>query len=98
MPETGARPTGRPAESADEGAADQGPWVVILYNCDCHSFDAVVEQLCRATGCPAAVAWRIALEAHVRGRAVAFTGPAPECERVAGVLRAIRLQVETDRF
>ena len=24
---------------------------VILFNCDCHSFDTVVDQLMKATGC-----------------------------------------------
>ncbi len=75
-----------------------GPWVVILYNCDCHDYDDVTAQLCLATGCSAAEAQRIADEAEQRGRAIAFTGDDEECGRVAGVLRAIRLQVETDIF
>ena len=27
------------------------PWVVILYNCDCHSYEEVIFQVQRATGC-----------------------------------------------
>ncbi len=75
-----------------------GPWVVILYNCNCHTFDDVIGQLQLAISCSLEQAESIAFEAHTRGRAIAFTGEAPEAERVAGVLRAIRLQVETDRF
>jgi ATP-dependent Clp protease adaptor protein ClpS len=75
-----------------------GPWVVILYNCDCHTFDEVIIQLQKATGCPLEKAEMIAVEAHLRGRAIAYTGEPSECERVAGILRSIRLQVETDAF
>jgi ATP-dependent Clp protease adaptor protein ClpS len=75
-----------------------GPWVVILYNCDCHSFEEVILQLQKATGCSLEEADLIAMEAHIRGRVIAYTGEAVDCERVAGVLRSIRLQVETDTF
>lgn len=75
-----------------------GPWVVILYNCDCHTFDEVIAQLQKATGCSQAKAEQIAEEAHHRGRAIAHAGSEEECERVASILRAIRLQVETDVF
>jgi ATP-dependent Clp protease adapter protein ClpS len=75
-----------------------GPYVVILYNDDYHTFDEVTAQLQKATGCTIDRAWEIAEEAHYRGRAIAFVGGQQECNRVAGVLRAIRLQVETDLF
>ena len=74
-----------------------GPWVVILYNDDYHAFDEVVLQVQKATGCSREEAEFITYEAHTTGRGIAFTGPEEECERVAGVLRQIRLQVETDR-
>jgi ATP-dependent Clp protease adapter protein ClpS len=75
-----------------------GPYVVILYNDDYHTFDEVTAQLQKATGCTIDRAWEIAIEAHTRGRAIAFVGDQQECDRVAGILRAIRLQVETDLF
>ena len=74
-----------------------GPWVVILYNDDYHGFDEVILQVQKATGCSQETAEAITYEAHLTGRAIAYTGTAEECERVAGVLRQIRLQVETDR-
>jgi ATP-dependent Clp protease adaptor protein ClpS len=73
------------------------PWVVILYNCDCHSMDEVVYQVQRATGCTLEQAIWVMQEAHVLGRAIAFSGDLEECERVARVLGSIRLQVETDK-
>ena len=51
----------------------------------------------KATGCTLEKAEAFAMEIHVTGRAVVFGGSAEECERVANVLREIRLQVETDR-
>jgi ATP-dependent Clp protease adaptor protein ClpS len=73
------------------------PWVVILYNCDCHTGEEVVLQLQKATGCTLEEAEWIMVEAHTTGRAVAFSGTEEECERVAGILRSIKLQVETDK-
>ncbi len=73
------------------------PWVVILYNDDWHSYEQVVFQVQKATGCTLEKAVWITQEAHTTGRAVAYTGTLEECERVAGILRAIKLQVETDK-
>jgi ATP-dependent Clp protease adapter protein ClpS len=75
----------------------EGPCIVILYNCDCHTFDEVIVQLQKATGCSLEKASAIADEAHLMGRAIAYSGDVEECERAAGVLRSIGLQVETDR-
>ena len=75
-----------------------GPWVVILYNDDYHSFDEVILQVQKATGCALEQAGMITAEAHMRGRAIAYTGEQEDCERVAAILRQIRLQVETDVF
>ena len=85
-------------EELDDRLETQGPYVVILYNCDCHSFDEVILQLQKAAGYSIERAEDIAMEAHVEGRAIAYTGEADECERVANILRSIRLQVETDRL
>jgi ATP-dependent Clp protease adaptor protein ClpS len=73
------------------------PWVVILYNDDWHPYDEVVFQVQKATGCSLEKAVWITHEAHLLGRAIAYTGTLDECERVARVLRDIRLQVETDK-
>ncbi|MCC2668230.1 MAG: Clp protease ClpS [Armatimonadetes bacterium] len=73
------------------------PWVVILYNCDCHSYEEVIFQVQKATGCSLEKADWITHEAHITGRAVTFTGPLDDCERVMTILRAIKLQVELDK-
>ena len=97
MPET-VLPDYEVITRREENVDLDGPWVVILYNCDCHTFDEVILQLQKAIGCTLEKAFEIADEAHTRGRAIAHTGEAEECERVAKILRSIRLQVETDRF
>ena len=51
----------------------------------------------KATGCSLEKAVWITQEAHITGRAIAFSGTLEECERVAGILRSIKLQVETDK-
>jgi ATP-dependent Clp protease adaptor protein ClpS len=74
-----------------------GPYVVILYNCDCHTFEQVEEQLQKATGCSQEKAEAFAIEVDTTGRAIVFSGSDEECEKVADILRQIRLQVETDK-
>lgn len=70
------------------------PWQVILYNDDIHTFDEVIVQVQKATGCTVLEATKITMEAHFKGKAVAYKGEFEECHRVAGVLREIGLIVE----
>jgi ATP-dependent Clp protease adaptor protein ClpS len=84
-------------EQLSSGIETGGPYIVILYNCDCHTFDEVIGQMQKATGCSYEKGQEVANEVHTRGRAIAYTGSQEECERVANILREIRLQVETDR-
>ncbi len=74
-----------------------GPYIVILYNCECHTFDQVEEQLQKAIGCTLEKAEAFAMEVNTTGRSVVYSGSDAECEKVANILRLIRLQVETDR-
>jgi len=69
---------------------------VILYNDEWHGMDEVILQLQKATGCDLSKAEMIAFEAHFKGRAVCYKGSRDQCQRVAGILRQIRLQCEID--
>ncbi len=80
----------------DIGSKLDEPWKVILFNDDIHTFDEVILQLCKATGCSTAEAEKIALEAHFKGKARAYSGSFAECYKVAGVLREIQLVVEIE--
>lgn len=73
------------------------PWKVVLYNDDVHSMDEVVFQLQKATGCTLEKAFHVMHEAHASGRAVCYNGTREDCDKVSGVLRQIRLQVEVDQ-
>lgn len=74
-------------------AAVGPPWITILHNCDCHTFEDVVRQLMKAIGCSEAEGWEIAWQVHNTGKAVVKIGTEPECVRVANVLAEIGLIV-----
>lgn len=70
------------------------PWRVILYNDHIHSFDEVIVQLVKATGCSISQAEAHAWRAHVQGKASVFEGSFEECLRVKSVLDEIALITE----
>lgn len=80
-----------------DGVEISGPYVVILYNDDWHSFDDVIGILQKAIGCTVEEGLQIALRVHLEGRAICFSGEREPCERVAKIIASIRLQVEVDR-
>jgi ATP-dependent Clp protease adapter protein ClpS len=84
-----------PSTEVDEGvdAAIAPPWLTILHNCDCHTFEEVVRQLMKAIACAEDEGWKIAWQVHNTGRAVVRVGPEPECVRVGNILAAIGLVV-----
>lgn len=69
------------------------PWMTILHNCECHTFEQVVKQLQKAIACSETEGWEIAWQVHNTGRAVVKIGPEAECVRVGNVLAAIGLVV-----
>lgn len=72
------------------------PWRVILYNDDIHTFDEVIFQLVKATGCSTAQAKEYAIQAHLKGKASVYEGSFEDCFRVQGVLREIQLVTEIE--
>lgn len=80
-------------EVQDETHLDS-PWRVILYNDDIHTFDEVIVQLVKATGCSFQQAEKYAWQVHTTGKACVFEGSFEECFRVQGVLREIQLVTE----
>lgn len=82
-------------ETREENKLAPPAWV-ILYNDDWHSFDDVIQQLIKAIACTEEQGEAHAYTVHTAGKARVFDGPKTDCERVANVLREIRLQVEVD--
>ena len=77
----------------DEEVALAPPWITILFNCDCHTFEDVVKQLMKAISCSEDRGWEIAWEVHNTGKSVVKVGPETECVRVGNILAAIGLVV-----
>lgn len=94
-PETDVPETDVLVEEATEERLDD-PWRVILYNDDIHTFDEVILQLIKATGCTPSRAEELAWRVHTQGKAAVFEGSFEECFRVQGVLREIQLVTEIE--
>jgi ATP-dependent Clp protease adaptor protein ClpS len=77
--------------STDTGNILGKPYNVVLHNDEVHSQDEVIAQLIKATRCSGSDAYRIMMEAHNTGRAIAFSGGLERCELVASVLEEIKL-------
>lgn len=82
-------------EEEEEERADE-PWRVILYNDDIHTFEEVISQLIKATGCSTSRAEKLAWQVHTEGKACVFEGSFEECFRVQAVLREIQLVTEIE--
>ncbi|HUI10586.1 MAG TPA: ATP-dependent Clp protease adaptor ClpS [Bacteroidota bacterium] len=82
-------------EQEDE-VLTQDPARVILFNDDIHTFDEVIAQLIKATGCARSKAEALAMEVHTNGKAVVFSGELPRCVEVSAVLEEIRLMTQIE--
>lgn len=87
-----SRPSLEETEKTDSG--EESPWRVILFNCECHSFDQVEVQLIKAIRCTLSRARAIAWEVHTKGLCVVYEGVRERAEAVADVLGSIGLLVK----
>ena len=88
---TTERPEVDEEEATDVAVAP--PWMTVLHNCDCHTFEEVVKQLMKAIACSEERGWELAWQVHNTGKAVVKVGPETECVRVGNILAAIGLIV-----
>ena len=72
------------------------PARVILFNDEDHTFDEVIFQLMKATGCSLAEAEGLAMEVDMRGQAYVFEGEISRCLNVSSILEAIELHTEIE--
>lgn len=70
------------------------PWRVILFNDNIHTFDEVIVQLQKATGCSEARGEALAWQVHTEGKACVYEGDFFDCFRVQGILSEIQLVTE----
>ena len=73
------------------------PWQAVLYNCACHTYAQVIQQLILALGCTREQGYELAWMANHHGRATVFYGHKTNCERVVRILRDISLQAELEQ-
>jgi ATP-dependent Clp protease adaptor protein ClpS len=93
-------PAAPPAvETVEKRETDErlaNPWRVILFNDEIHTFEEVVRQLIKATGCAEERAWQHAWTVHTHGKDCVYEGSFDECFRVQGVLREIQLVTQIE--
>ena len=87
------QPEALPQDVTEEETAVAPPWMTILHNCDCHTFEEVVKQLMKAIACSEERGWELAWQVHNTGKAVVKVGAETECVRVGNVLASIGLVV-----
>lgn len=72
------------------------PAKVILYNDEIHTFDEVIHQLIKATGCTPSEAEGIAFEVDTRGLAAVYEGELDRCLHVSSILEEIALHTSIE--
>ena len=72
-------------------------WRAILFNCNCHTFDVVIDRLMKAIPCSRSKAGHLASVAHHTGSVKVYEGDKESCERVADVLGASGLLVSVSK-
>ena len=70
------------------------PLRLFLFDDDIHTFDEVIEQLIKATGCSYSHAQEITLKVHQEGKAIVHEGEFLECLKIESVLKEIQLITE----
>lgn len=103
-PEPGKREKEKPApdvevdvdtlEKEEEDEQETTPWRVILFNDEEHTFDEVIGQLIKATGCSPSKAEELTMKVHNEGKALVYEGSFEECFEVNSVLKEIELITE----
>ena len=70
------------------------PWRLFLFDDDIHTFDEVIEQLMKATGCSYTHAQDLTFKVHNDGKALVHEGEFLDCLKIEGVLKEIQLVTE----
>ena len=74
----------------------QEPAKVLLFNDELHTFDEVIGQIVKATGCPLSKAEALTWEVHTNGKAVVYEGEMTKCVEVSGILEEIELMTQIE--
>ena len=86
--------TPKEAETPSKGTGDGLDARVIVYNCDCHTYQQVISLFCKCIpGMTPSRAFELAWKIDHDGEAIVFTGAWKEAEEVAGKLGGGGLRV-----
>lgn len=80
--------------TAQESAAHEENWMVIVFDNDFTPYLSVVQILMQATGCSLEEASIETWEVHNLGKSTVHYASEKECERVAATIRSIGIEVE----
>jgi ATP-dependent Clp protease adaptor protein ClpS len=83
-------------EEKDTDILIEQPAKVILFNDEIHSFDEVIEQIIKATGCDTTKAEALTWEVHNSGKAMVFEGQMDNCLKVSHILEEIALNTQIE--
>ena len=72
-------------------------WNVILFNCNCHTFDDVIEQLMVALGCSSEKASQLAHVADQFGSVKVYEGDKESCGKVVDIIGSVGLVVKVSQ-
>lgn len=70
---------------------------VVLWNCNCHTFEDVAMALMVAIRCSLERGHTLAQNVHSNGKTIVYEGHRERCEAVAEVLQGARLRVTIDQ-
>ena len=74
----------------------QEPAKAILFNDEVHTFDEVINQIRKATGCDLPTAEAMTWEVHHIGKSCVFTGELVKCLQVTNILEEIELMTQVE--
>jgi len=70
------------------------PAKVIVFNDEWHTFEEVIAQIIKATGCNQKKAESLTWEIHSKGKAIVYDGDMSKCVKVSEILEEIDLSTE----
>ena len=74
----------------------QEPAKVVLFNDEVHTFEEVIGQIIKATGCDTGRAEALTWEVHSQGKAIVYEGAMTKCVEVSGILEEIELMTQIE--
>lgn len=93
--ETPVKPTKKPTDGTGRGTGYG--FKVVLWNCNCHTFDDVAMALMLAIRCSMEKGYTLAQNVHSNGKTIVYEGHRERCEAVAEVLQGARLRVTLEQ-